>query len=336
MFKIETGGNKLLKIVFADRRPMEGEALEIIRRAGNLVPSESSDVPGLLEEVKDADIIVSGMRSVPSQVIRGTGQLKGIVVYGIGYNHIDVDAATRKGVYVANTPGVNAISVAELAFGLMICLMRNIPQSYVAARGGMWKDDSIRWKLQGQELYDKVLGIVGLGNIGTQIASRARAFGMHILSYTHHPSKERAEKHGVKFVDLSTLLKQSDIVLLCCAITPETQGLIGEKELDLMKSTAYLINVARGALVKEDVLYEALKTKKIAGAALDVLQKEPPGKFNPLFELDNCVVTTHLGGRCDEAAERLLCTVAEEILRILSAQEPVNLVNPEVRDWRST
>ena len=309
---------------------MEDKALEIIHRAGNLVASETSDTLGLLKEVKDAHIIVSARRSIPSEVICGARQLKGIVVYGIGYEHIDVQAASRRGVYVANTPGVNAISVAELAFGLMICLVRNIPQSCVAAREGMWKDDSIRWKLQGQELYDKVLGIIGLGNVGTKIASRAKAFGMHILSYTRCPSKERAEKYGVKFVDLSTLLKQSDIVVICCAVTPETQGLIGQKELRLMKPTAYLINVARGALVKEDALYKALKAKKIAAAALDVLQQEPPGKSNPLFELDNVIITTHLSGRTDEASRRLQIAVAEEALRIAQGKRPINLVNPEV------
>ena len=321
------------KVLFVDQRPpisMSKKASKLIEDLDSfLLPDKASD-DRLKELIRKADVVVSGLRPVAEETISCGKKLKGIVTSGAGYEHIDVQAASRRGVYVANTPGVNAISVAELAFGLMICLVRNIPQSCVAAREGMWKDDSIRWKLQGQELYDKVLGIIGLGNVGTKIASRAKAFGMHILSYTRCPSKERAEKYGVKFVDLSTLLKQSDIVVICCAVTPETQGLIGQKELRLMKPTAYLINVARGALVKEDALYKALKAKKIAAAALDVLQQEPPGKSNPLFELDNVIITTHLGGRCDEAAERLLCTVAEEILRIISGQEPVNLVNREV------
>jgi phosphoglycerate dehydrogenase-like enzyme len=263
-------------------------------------------------------------------VVFSAPRLKGVVAYGVGSDHIDVAAATEKQVYVTNTPGVNSISVAEFAFGLMLAIARKIPQLNNTVTAGEWA-----WlDLIGNELWGKTLGIVGLGKVGTHLANLGKGFGMEILSFTHHPSGDRAEKIGVEFVDLETLLKKADFLVLCCTLNDATRRLIGKRELSLLKPTAYIVNVSRGPIVDENALYKALKDKRIAGAGLDVFEKEPLEPNNPLLNLDNVVLTSHMAGISEESIKRISLTVAEEAIRILTGKEPRYLVNPELSSTR--
>lgn len=314
------------KILFADRRPMSEAPMELLQSVGVVVWASGDIEQELIRDMKDASIVISGLRKITRNAIFAAEKLKGIIVYGVGYDHVDVAAATEKGVYVVNTPGVNTISVAEFAFGLMIGAARKIPQLNANVKAGKW----VRWELIGNELYGKVLGVIGLGQVGARIAALGRAFGMEVISYTRHPSKEREEKWGVKFVNLETLLGNSDFVVICCALTDETRGLIGEKELKLMKPTAYLINVARGPIIDERALVKALSEQRIAGAAIDVLEKEPPDPSSPLLKMENVIITSHMAGLSKEALERIQMTVAEEAVRILKGETPRYLVNKEL------
>jgi len=314
------------KILFADRRPMSDESMKLLHNAGDVVWAEGDKETELIRDMKDAAIVISGLRLITRNAIFAAEKLKGAIAYGVGYDHIDVVAATEKRVYVVNTPGVNSTSVAEFAFGLMLAVARKIPQLNNAVKAGKW----LRWEMLGNELWGKTLGIVGLGRVGIHIAALGKGFEMNVLSFTHHPSKERAEESGVKFTDLDSILEKSDFVVLCCALTDETRGLIGERELGLLKPTAYLINVARGPVVDEQALTKVLSNKRIAGAGLDVFDKEPPDPNNPLLKFDNVVVASHMAGLSEESMKRLQLTVAEEAVRMLKGEEPKHLVNKEL------
>lgn len=316
------------KVVLADRSPgLSSSALS--RLSGlSVVALEGSEPEELLvAHVKDAFAVITGLRRLPGDAIRTCPGLKLVAVPGAGFDHVDIAAATERRVYVANAPGANAVSVAELALGLMIGVARSFPQAYLAVRAGMWKDDSVRQAIVGVELCGKTAGIVGMGNVGRELARRLKALGMKVLSFTRRPSADRERETGAKFVPLDELLRWSDFVVLCCALTPETRGLIGRRELELMKPSAYLINVARGAIVDEGALVEALLRHTIAGAALDVLAVEPPRSDHPLFHLDNAIVVPHLGSRTNDAIERVSHAVVDEVLRVLSGLPPVNWVN---------
>jgi len=311
------------KILFADKRPMCDEAMRLLYDVGEVVWAVGDTEYELIRDVKDAVVVISGLRFISRNVIFAAEKLRGIVAYGVGYDHIDVAAATEKKVYVANTPGVNVISVAEYAVGLMLSVARRIPQQNASVKAGKW----LRWELMGNELWGKTLGIVGLGQVGTHLAILGKAFGMKVLSFTRHPSKERAEKWGVEFVDLNTLMKTSDFVVVCCALTDETRGMVSEKEIELMKPSAYLINVARGQVVDEHALVKALREKRIAGAGVDVFEKEPVDPNNPLLKFDNVIVSAHVAGFSVESMKRLQMTVAEEAVRIVKGLPPKYQVN---------
>jgi len=314
------------KILFADRRPMSEQSMKILNNAGQVVWAEGDKESELIRDVEDAEIVITGSRLMTKNVIFAGRKLKGVIAYGVGFDHIDVAAATEKKVYVINTPGVNAVSVAEFAFGLMLSLGRRIPQLNSNVKAGKW----LRWELLGKELWGKTLGLVGLGRVGTYLAAIGKGFGMRILVSDPYITKERASEVGAELVTLEPLLRQSDFVVICCLLTEETKGLIGEKALSSMKQTAYLINVARGPIVDEHALIVALNEKRIAGAGLDVFEKEPPDPNNPLLKYDNVVVSSHMAGLSVESTERMQLVVAEEAARILSEEEPKFIVNKEL------
>ena len=315
-----------LKILFADRRPMSEESMRILNNAGHVVWAEGDKESELMRDVKDAEIVITGCRLITRNVIFAGKNLKGVIAYGVGFDHIDVAAATEKRVYVVNTPGVNAVTVAEFAFGLMLSLGRKIPQLNTNVKAGKW----VRWELLGKELWGKTLGLVGLGRVGTYLATIGKGFGMKLLVYDPYVNKERAAEIGAELVTLEGLLRQSDFAVICCLLTDETKGLIGKKALGLMKPTAYLINVARGPIVDEVALIKALQERRIAGAGLDVFEKEPPEPNNPLLKFDNVVASSHMAGLSVESTERLQLAVAEEAARMLKGEEPKYLVNKEL------
>lgn len=321
------------RVVFADRAPAFTEsALGRLCGFGTVALDDGAGEEELVAEVGTAWAVVSGLRPVGRRALADARELRLLVSSGAGYDHFDVGAATERGIYVANAPGANAISVAEIAIGLMFAVARCLCQSYRMVREGLWVDDDFRRRILGVELTGGTAGIIGMGHVGTELARRLRLLGMNVLSCTRRPSREREERLGVRFVSLEELLSESDFVVVCCALTPQTRGLIGRRELGLMKPDAYLVNVARGAIVDEEALCEALSSRRIAGAGMDVLAVEPPGPNHPLFPLDNAVVVSHLGSRTRQAIERISQMVVDEIIRVRAGDAPAHLVNPQVLD----
>jgi D-3-phosphoglycerate dehydrogenase len=245
---------------------------------------------------------------------------------GIGVDNIDVPAATGRGIAVVNAPNGNVRAAAEQTIGLLFALARNIPQSYCKLREGVWGKNLF----MGTEVAGKTLGIIGLGKVGSQVARKARGLDMDVIAYDPFI----APKDGIPLVALDELLRRADVVTLHVPLTPLTTGMIGAREIGLMKPTATLINCARGQVVDEGALYDACKAGRIAGAALDCFAQEPPGA-HPLFTLDNVIVTPHLGGTTNESMRASALEVAEEVTAVLLGQRPRYCLNEEVLDTRS-
>lgn len=270
----------------------------------------------LMEMIKGVDALVAGNDAVTSAVIAaGVPNLKIIAKHGVGYNNIDVNAAKNYGIPVTVTPGANSKSVAELAFGLMLAVARGIPRMDCSVRAGSWD------RITGHELGGKVLGIIGMGNIGGELAKRAVGFDMKIIAYDVFPKQEFIDKYGVAYLPLPEVIAQADFLSLHAPSTHETIGMINQKTLSSMKRSAFLINTARGDLVVEDDLYQALSEGVIAGAALDTFSKEPLTESN-LFDLKNIVVIPHAGAATHEAVIRTGLMGAEEVVRVLSGHPP--------------
>lgn len=317
----------MAKILFVDERPaMSERAMDKLRDFSSVVLPDGVSAQTLFEEIRDAKYLVSGAYRITAEHIRAAQRLKCILIPGAGTEHVDVVYAHEQGIYVVNAPGANSIAVAEQAIALMLAVGRSIPQTYAGVRAGEWVDDGIRARVEGTELTSQTLGLIGLGNIGTRVAQYAKGFDMEVLCCTRRPSPERERTAGVKFVPINELMQEADFVVICAALTSETKGLVGEEQIALMKKDAYLINVARAAIVDNVALYKALKDKTIAGAGLDVLEKEPPGDKHPFFELDNVVVTPHLGSRTKGAIDRASMMIANEILRVEAGEKPIHWV----------
>lgn len=246
--------------------------------------------------------------------------------------NVDVETATARGIPVLNTPGRNAISVAELALAFMISLARHIPQTAAilkSSEGGVMRIAKSFTEHVGSELWGKTVGLVGLGAVGSEVAKRAKAFGCRVLAFDPYAAPERAAELGVELGDLDRVLAEADFVSLHAAVTPETTGLIGAAQLARMKPTAYLINTARAALTDEEALLAALTERRIAGAALDVFAKEPPPPDHPLLALPCVVATPHIGGNTADVAKHQSDIIVDDMVRWLGGKRPKNCVNPE-------
>jgi D-3-phosphoglycerate dehydrogenase len=268
----------------------------------------------LIDLLQDADGAIIGVVPMSAHVMKHAPNLKVVSMHGVGVDHIDLMAAAEKGVVIANCLGVNDQSVADLTIGLMISVARDIPSVDKVVRSGGWGAHA------GSELWKKTLGLVGQGRIGRGVAKRALGFEMRVLAYDPYVQAESLEQ-GVSLVRLDEVLQSADIVSLHAALSDETHHMIGETQLRSMKPSAYLINTSRGALVDEKALYTALVEKQIAGAALDVYDTEPP-KSSPLLELENVVVTPHIGAHTRESIERVGMMAAENVLRTLQGGQP--------------
>jgi len=241
--------------------------------------------------------------------------------------HVDLEAAAERGVVVVNTPGRNAVAVAELTVGLMLALARRIPDAHTAVRRGDWHgalDGYSTW--QGTELAGKTAGLVGFGAVGRQVARRLLAFDMTLLAYDPHVL-ERSDAKGVRFVALAELLQRSDFVSLHAALTCGTRGLLSERELGLMRRSAFLINTARAAIVDEEALLAALREQRIAGAALDVHSIEPLPPNSPWLRLDNVILTPHMGGATADVARHQSHLITDDLGRWLRGERPLNLLS---------
>lgn len=270
----------------------------------------------------DALIVRSGTQ-VTADVLAAGQKLRVVGRAGVGVDNIDVNAATMRGVVVMNTPGANSIATAELAIGLMLAVSRNIPQSHASLGAGEWR----RGDFVGNQLYRKVLGIIGFGRVGKLVAERARAFGMDVLVYDPSTLEETARDLGVMLVELDELLAKSDYVTLHAALTPTTAKLINADTLAQMKDGAVLINAARGKLVDEEALAEALRSGKLKAAAVDVYSKEPPPADHPLLSLPNVVHVPHLGASTHEAERDVGIQIVGQVVSALRGADFTYAVN---------
>ena len=277
----------------------------------------------LLPAIADVDaILVRSATKVDAEALAAAKRLRVVARAGVGLDNVDVKAATQSGVMVVNAPTSNIVSAAELAVALMLAAARNIAPAHAALKNGEWK----RSKYSGIELYEKTVGIVGLGRIGVLVAQRLSAFGMNVIAYDPYVQAGRAAQMGVRLVDLDTLLAESDFMSVHLPKTPETAGLIGTDQLAKTKSSLVLVNAARGGIVDEAALFDALKTGRIAAAGLDVFAKEPCTD-SPLFELENVVATPHLGASTDEAQEKAGIAVAKSVRLALAGELVPDAVN---------
>jgi len=284
----------------------------------------TKDPEELYNYCKDQDILVVWNR-FKSEIIPRLKKCKLMVVWATGYDYIDIKATTKMGIAVANVPSYSTASVAEHVFTFILSLAKTLPEAHASVKSGNWRQLDFR----GIEIKDKTLGIIGCGEIGTEVAKLGKAFGMKILVYTKHPENHREWK----CVSFETLLKESDFITLHVPADKDTYHLINAKTLSLMKKTAFLVNTCRGSVIDEAALYEALKSKQIGGAALDVFSPEPPSPDNPLFKLDNILFTPHTAFYTHEAIERLNDMCIENVKAFL-AGKPKNIVNKEALNGR--
>lgn len=258
------------------------------------------------------------------RVLGAAKQLKVVSRTGVGYDAIDVKAATENGVAVCIALGSNNRAVADYALGLLLTCSRRLLENLTEVRKGSWK------RYQGRDVAGATIGIVGLGAIGKEVAKRARGFDMRILAYDVYRDEAFAAEHGVTYVPLEKLLRESDYVTLHILLNEQTRHMINAERLALMKPTAYLINTARGGIVDTRALYEALKEKRIAGAALDVFEQEPLEADNPLMELDNVYLSPHAAGQTEQAMRSMGIMAADNVIAALKGERPAGIVNPEV------
>ena len=290
----------------------------------------------LLSKAKEYDALVTLLTDkIDCNLLKeGQPKLRIVAQYAVGFDNIDLECATKYGVYVTNTPGVLTEAVADFTWGLILAITRRIVEADAFVRSGEWYSKKTGWHplmMLGFEVNGKTLGIIGMGRIGRAVAERAKGFKMKILYYdAYRLPPEMEEKLGAEYVPLETLLKESDIVSIHVPLTKETYHLISEKELKMMKSTAYLINTARGKVVDTEALVKALKEKWIAGAALDVFEEEPLPPDHPLTKLDNVVLAPHAASATTETRTKMAMLVAENLIAFLKGEVPPTLVNKDV------
>jgi len=303
--------------------PLAPEGLELLRTEHEVDFRPELTRSEFLSQLPDYEaLVVRSQVKVDGEALATAGRLKVVGRAGVGVDNIDVAAATAAGVLVVNAPTANTIAAAELTIGLMYALARNIAAGDASVHRAEWR----RADFLGHELRGRTLGIVGLGKIGLAVADRARAMEMALVGSDPYVDAETAAAHGVELVDLDRLLRRADVVTLHVPLNEATHGLIDRAALALMKPTAYLVNVARGGVVDEGALTEALCDGKLAGAAVDVYEHEPP-RESPLLEAPNTVLTPHLGASTREAQTRAGVEVAEQVLDALAGRMPLYAVN---------
>ena len=303
--------------------PLAEAGVDLLRRDHQVDARAAMTREELLEAVAGADaLVVRSATRVDAKVLEAGRNLKVVARAGIGLDNVDVATATRLGVMVVNAPQSNVISAAEHTIALILAQARDIPRADAALRDGRWE----RSRFQGAELYGKTLGVIGLGRVGTLVAQRMLAFGMRLIAYDPYVSRERAAQLGVELGSLAEVLARADVITIHLPKTPETVGLLGERELAAVKPGARLVNTARGGIVDETALAKAVESGHLAGAALDVFAEEPTTS-SPLFGLDNVVVTPHLGASTAEAQDKAGVTIAEQVLLALAGQFVPNAVN---------
>jgi D-3-phosphoglycerate dehydrogenase / 2-oxoglutarate reductase len=310
------------KVLVSDAIAQEG--IEILQKGADVTVRIGISPEDLISIIGEYDALaVRSETKVTAAVLDAAKNLKIIGRAGVGVDNIDVPKATERGVLVVNSPEGNTIAAAELTVAMLLALARNIPQADSALRNGEWK----RSKYTGVEVYNKTLGVIGLGKIGREVARRLMSFEMQVIAYDPFANAEMAAQLGIHLVDLPTLYKNSDYITLHVPKTKETAGMIGTAELHQMKAGVRLVNVARGGLIVEADLADALKSGHVAGAAIDVFSTEPAAPDNPLLGLPNVVHTPHLGASTEEAQVNVAVDIAEQIIDVLEGRPARAAVN---------
>ena len=289
------------------------------RQDGTLEPAE------LAELAAQADGWIAGVEPIDRSVLEGAGRLRVIARYGVGTDSVDLDAAHERGIVVTNTPGANSGAVAELVIGLLFALARRIPYADRRVRGGAWE------RVAGVGVEGRVVGLLGFGAIGREVARRARALGCEVVAHDPYPAEELARSLGVELASRDEVVAAADFLSLHLPVLPDTARLVDAAFLARMKPSSFLINAARGELVDEPALVEALRSGHLAGAALDALSEEPPQPPFALAELDTVVLTPHIGASTDSAARAMGWGALENCLAVLRGQDPPNPISPNAR-----
>jgi len=312
-----------VKVLVSD--PLASDGIEELKKEKDIEVDVQTDLtPGeLLKIIGDYEgLIVRSQTKVTKDVIDSAKKLKVIARAGTGIDNVNVEAATRKGIIVMNVPGGNTISAAENTIAMILSMSRNIPQANASMKNGKWE----KKKFTGTEVHDKILGIIGLGRIGTEVAKMAQGLGMHTIGYDPFVFLEQAKKMGIEYVKLQEIFKKSDYITVHTPFSKETRHLIGKREFALMKDGVRIINCARGGIIDETALYDAIKTGKVAGAALDVFESEPPER-SPLLTLDSVITTPHLGASTQEAQVRVAVDAAKQVVDVLKRGMVRNALN---------
>ena len=312
-----------MKILVTDNLSPKG--IEVLRAAPEVEVDVEPTRPA--EELARAigaydGLIIRSATKVTPPLLAAAGRLKVVGRAGVGVDNVDVDAATARGIVVMNTPSGNTITVAEHTLGLLLGLAKNIPQATASMKAGRWE----KGKFRSVEVYGKVLGVLGLGRIGAEVARRARAFGMQVIAYDPFISAEAPAAVGAELVDLRDLYRRADFITIHVPLTPETAGLIDAQAIGQMKDGVWIVNAARGGIVDEAALYDALQSGKVAGAALDVFAREPTTE-SPLLRLPHFICTPHLGASSEEAQEKVAVEIAHQVLDYLLCGIIRNAVN---------
>ncbi|MCD6564855.1 MAG: D-2-hydroxyacid dehydrogenase [Bacteroidales bacterium] len=279
-----------------------------------------------VKRAKNADIVLTNKTVLSDRIINELPKMKYIGILATGYDVVDINTAKEKGIPVTNVPSYGTESVAQMVFAHILNLIHRVAHHALTVREGKWaaSDDFCYWDFPLMELQGKILGIIGIGRIGQATSRIAKAFGMKILAYDIYPPEKLLK--GVKTVALDDLLKKSDIVTLHSPMTGENKKMINKQRLEMMKSTAYLINTSRGPLIDEQALADTLNKEEIAGAGLDVLSIEPPKKDNPLYNAKNCFITPHIAWATKAARQRLMNIAVDNVMQYINGK-PVNIVN---------
>jgi len=312
-----------MKVLVTD--PISQQGIEILKNGGLAVDVKSKLSPEqLLREIGEYDgLIIRSGTQVTSAVIDAASKLRVIGRAGSGLDNVDLPSATKRGIAVMNTPGGNTITTAELTIAMIASMARLIPQANASVKAGKWE----KGRFMGMELYNKTLGIVGVGQIGSYVTKMAQGWMMNVIGYDPYLLPENAAKMGVELVQLPELYRRADIISIHVPLTPETRGLINADAIRQMKDGVRIVNCARGGIVNEGALYDALKSGKIAGAACDVFEKEPVEPKNPLLSLENFICTPHIGAATTEAQENVALAVAEQVVDFLVKGIVRNAVN---------
>ncbi|MBK3495513.1 D-glycerate dehydrogenase [Viridibacillus sp. YIM B01967] len=306
-------------------RQLPEEGIAPIRAMAEVKMWPSAEQPMPVEELKkaaaEADVMwVMISDQMTREIIENAPKLEIITNLAVGYNNIDIEAAKENGITVTNTPDILTGTTADLAFALMLATARRIPEAEREVRAGKWTGWSVT-QLTGMDIHGATLGVVGMGRIGEAVARRGNGFDMKVLYHNRTRKPKAEEQYGFEYAELDNLLKESDFVVLLTPLTPETKGLIGKREIALMKNSAILINVARGGIVDEHALYNALENKEIWAAGLDVFETEPVPVDHPLLSLPNVVVLPHIGSASIRTRNNMMAKNVESIVTYLQGKE---------------